>query len=204
MTNNTGKLILLTGLFVTALIAANIIAAKLFVLGSAVLTVGVITYPITFLLTDTISEVWGKKRATQVVWMGFLANIFMLGVLYIARILPPAPFWPHQEAFDLILGAVPRIVIASLVAYIVSQTHDVWSFHFWRHKTGGKHLWLRNNVSTMTSQLIDSVIFVTVAFYGSMPNDALVTMIITQYMVKLVIAVLDTPFCYMLVSWAKR
>jgi uncharacterized integral membrane protein (TIGR00697 family) len=204
MTNNTGKLILLTGLFVTALIAANIIAAKLFVLGSAVLTVGIITYPITFLLTDTISEVWGKKRATQVVWMGFLANIFMLGVLYIARILPPAPFWPHQEAFDLILGAVPRIVIASLVAYIVSQTHDVWSFHFWRHKTGGKHLWLRNNVSTMTSQLIDSVIFVTVAFYGSMPNDALVTMIITQYMVKLVIAVLDTPFCYMLVSWAKR
>lgn len=204
MTNNTGKLILLTGLFVTALIAANIIAAKLFVLGSAVLTVGVITYPITFLLTDTISEVWGKKRATQVVWMGFLANIFMLGVLYIARILPPAPFWPHQEAFDLILGEVPRIVIASLVAYIVSQTHDVWSFHFWRHKTGGKHLWLRNNVSTMTSQLIDSVIFVTVAFYGSMPNDALVTMIITQYMVKLVIAVLDTPFCYMLVSWAKR
>lgn len=204
MTNNTGKLILLTGLFVTALIAANIIAAKLFVLGSAVLTVGIITYPITFLLTDTISEVWGKKRATQVVWMGFLANIFMLGVLYIARILPPAPSWPHQEAFDLILGAVPRIVIASLVAYIVSQTHDVWSFHFWRHKTGGKHLWLRNNVSTMTSQLIDSVIFVTVAFYGSMPNDALVTMIITQYMVKLVIAVLDTPFCYMLVSWAKR
>jgi len=204
MTNNTGKLILLTGLFVTALIAANIIAAKLFVLGSVVLTVGIITYPITFLLTDTISEVWGKKRATQVVWMGFLANIFMLGVLYIARILPPAPFWPHQEAFDLILGAVPRIVIASLVAYIVSQTHDVWSFHFWRHKTDGKHLWLRNNVSTMTSQLIDSVIFVTVAFYGSMPNDALVTMIITQYMVKLVIAVLDTPFCYMLVSWAKR
>ncbi len=204
MTNNTGKLILLTELFVTALIAANIIAAKLFVLGSVVLTVGIITYPITFLLTDTISEVWGKKRATQVVWMGFLANIFMLGVLYIARILPPAPFWPHQEAFDLILGAVPRIVIASLVAYIVSQTHDVWSFHFWRHKTGGKHLWLRNNVSTMTSQLIDSVIFVTVAFYGSMPNDALVTMIITQYMVKLVIAVLDTPFCYMLVSWAKR
>lgn len=204
MTNNTGKLILLTGLFVTALIAANIIAAKLFVLGSVVLTVGIITYPITFLLTDTISEVWGKKRATQVVWMGFLANIFMLGVLYIARILPPAPFWPHQEAFDLILGAVPRIVIASLVAYIVSQTHDVWSFHFWRHKTGGKHLWLRNNVSTMTSQLIDSVIFVTVTFYGSMPNDALVTMIITQYMVKLVIAVLDTPFCYMLVSWAKR
>lgn len=204
MTNNTGKLILLTGLFVTALIAANIIAAKLFVLGSVVLTVGIITYPITFLLTDTISEVWGKKRATQVVWMGFLANIFMLVVLYIARILPPAPFWPHQEAFDLILGAVPRIVIASLVAYIVSQTYDVWSFHFWRHKTGGKHLWLRNNVSTMTSQLIDSVIFVTVAFYGSMPNDALVTMIITQYMVKLVIAVLDTPFCYMLVSWAKR
>lgn len=204
MTNNTGKLILLTGLFVTALIAANIISAKLFVLGSVVLTVGIITYPITFLLTDTISEVWGKKRATQVVWMGFLANIFMLGVLYIARILPPAPFWPHQEAFDLILGAVPRIVIASLVAYIVSQTYDVWSFHFWRHKTGGKHLWLRNNVSTMTSQLIDSVIFVTVAFYGSMPNDALVTMIITQYIVKLVIAVLDTPFCYMLVSWAKR
>lgn len=204
MTNNTGKLILLTGLFVTALIAANIIAAKLFVLGSVVLTVGIITYPITFLLTDTISEVWGKKRATQVVWMGFLANIFMLGVLYIARILPPAPFWPHQEAFDLILGAVPRIVIASLVAYIVSQTHDVRSFHFWKRVTRGKHLWLRNNVSTMTSQLIDSVIFVTVAFYGSMPNDALVTMIITQYMVKLVIAVLDTPFCYMLVSWAKR
>lgn len=204
MEPNYRKLILLVGLFITALTTSNIISTKIFMIGGIALTVGVVAYPITFLISDTISEVWGKRTARQMVMAGLFANIVMLILLYFARILPPAPFWPNQEAFDLILGGVPRVVLASLLAYIVSQTYDVWSFHFWKNKTNGKHLWLRNNASTMVSQILDSVIFVTVAFYGLMPNEAVISMIAVQYIVKFGIALIDTPLCYALVSWAKK
>ena len=204
MSPNYRKLILLVGLFITALTTSNIISTKIFMIGGIALTVGIVAYPITFLISDTISEVWGKRTARQMVMAGLFANIVMLILLYFARILPPAPFWPNQEAFDLILGGVPRVVLASLLAYIVSQTYDVWSFHYWKDKTSGKHLWLRNNASTMVSQLLDSIIFVTVAFYGLMPNEAVLSMITVQYIVKFGIALIDTPFCYALVNWAKK
>lgn len=204
MSPNYRKLILLVGLFIIALTTSNIISTKIFMIGGIALTVGIVAYPITFLISDTISEVWGKRTARQMVMAGLFANIVMLILLYFARILPPAPFWPNQEAFDLILGGVPRVVLASLLAYIVSQTYDVWSFHYWKDKTSGKHLWLRNNASTMVSQLFDSIIFVTVAFYGLMPNEAVLSMIAVQYIVKFGIALIDTPFCYALVNWAKK
>lgn len=204
MTNNTGKLILLTGLFVTALIAANIIAAKLFVLGSVVLTVGIITYPITFLLTDTISEVWGKQWAKRTVWYGFFGSIIGMAYLQLAAVLPHPPFWTGQEAFAQTVALVPRITIAGLLTYLVSQHHDVWAFHFWKRVTGEKHLWLRNNLSTAVSQFIDSVLFVTLAFTGTMPLEGLISLVLGQYVFKLLLAFVDTPMCYLLVRWARK
>lgn len=198
------KFIILTAVFITCLLVSNIIAGKLIGLGALVLPAAVFVFPLTFLITDTVSEVWGKKRARETVWLGFAMSLVMIGFLQLGRLLPPAPFWEHQEAYEVILGTVPRIVAASMAAYLVSQLHDVWAFHFWRRATAGKHLWLRNNLSTMSSQLLDSAIFITLAFVGVVESTVLVGMIFSQYLVKLILAAADTPFCYLAVKWARK
>jgi len=133
--------------------------------------------------------------------MGFFMSLIMVFILFVGKVLPPAPFWKHQESYNIILGTTPRIVFASMVAYLISQNHDVWAFHWWRRLTGGKHLWMRNCFSTMGSQLIDSVLFIGLAFGGVYPLATIGMMIASQYLVKVIIAVLDTPFCYMLVRY---
>lgn len=198
------KLRFLAALFVTCLLVSNIIAGKLFALGRFVLPVAVFAYPVTFVITDTVSEVWGKREANNLVWLGFVMNLVMTAFLYLGRVLPPAPFWGHQAAYEAILGMVPRIVAASMAAYLVSQFHDVWAFLYWRRVTAGKHLWLRNNLSTMVSQLLDSVIFITLAFAGTVEGAVLGNMIAGQYLVKLILALADTPFCYLAVRWARK
>lgn len=197
-----GKLIILTGLFVGAILCANTLASKLFTIGGLTMTAGIVAFPITFLITDIINEVWGKKRAQAVVITGFLANLMMVALYQLGMILPPAVFWPHQEAFHTILGAVPRIVGASMIAYLISQNWDVWVFAKIKEKLRFG-LWLRNNLSTITAQIIDSVIFLGLAFGGVMPVGSLVTMFFTYVLVKAGIALLDTPLVYLGVAWAK-
>lgn len=197
------KFFLLSGFFITCLLVSNIIAVKLVSIGGLIFPAAVILFPFTFLITDTVSEVWGRKRAAELVWLGFIMSVVMVVFLQLSRFLPGAHIWEGQEAFDAVLGAVPRIVVASMAAYLVSQLHDIWSFHFWRRVTGGKHLWLRNNLSTMSSQLLDSAVFISLAFAGIVPGAGLLVMIFSQYLVKLVIAMLDTPLCYLLVKWAR-
>ncbi len=198
------KLRLLNAIFITCLLVANIIAGKLFTLGRFVLPAAVFVYPVTFVITDTISEVWGKEEANNLVWLGLFMSLLMTAFLYLGQVLPPAPFWEQQPAYEAILGTVPRIVAASMVAYIISQLHDVQAFLFWRRVTGGKHLWLRNNLSTMVSQLLDSAIFITIAFAGTVEGAVLINMIVGQYLIKLALALADTPFCYLTVRWARK
>jgi len=205
MSRSQNKLLFLTGLFVICLGAANILsAAKLISIFGFTIDAGIIAYPWTFLFTDTISEVWGKRAARSVVWVGFFANILLMLLIWIGGLLPPSPEWQHQEAFWTILGAVPRIVVASMAAYLISQHHDVFAFNFWRNKTRGRWLWLRNNLSTGVSQAIDTVVFGAIAFYGVVPLNVLVgEIMLAQYVIKLSIALLDTPICYLLVGWAR-
>ena len=201
MTKET-KLILLTSLFIAAILAANTLASKLFVVGGRVMTAGIIAFPITFMVTDIINDVWGRKTAQRVVLAGLAANLVMLLLYQLGNILPAAGFWPHQDAFSTILGAVPRIVLASMVAYLISQTWDVWVFDAVKRKF--RHgLWLRNNLSTITSQAIDSAIFLTIAFIGTMPFQAMLSMYVTYLITKLMIALIDTPFVYLGVRWAE-
>jgi uncharacterized integral membrane protein (TIGR00697 family) len=197
-------LVVLATLFVTCLLVANILAVKLVSIGGWVVPAGVIAYPLTFLFTDVITELYGRRIASRVVWLGFGANILMVILVIGGRLLPAAPFWEGQPAYESILGMVPRIVLASMVAYLVSQHHDVFAFHFWREKTKARFLWLRNNASTMASQALDTGLFITIAFWGTVPTDILVNMLITQYLIKLGIAALDTPFCYLLVNLLKE
>ena len=159
--------------------------------------------PFTFLVTDTISEFYGRKTATKLVWMGFVLSALMVLLVYVAKILPAAGFWDHQEAFETILGSVPRVVLASLTAYLISQHGDVILFHFFRRLTNKRHLWLRNIASTTVSQAVDTVLFISIAFSGTVPAGALWNLMYTQYLIKVGVAVVDTPIVYALVSYLR-
>ena len=190
--------------FAALLIVANIVAVKPLALGDWVLSAGIVAYPFTFLVPDTLSEVYGRRPATRVVWMGFALSVLMAALVYVTRVLPAAGFWEGQGAFDDTLGAVPRIVLGSMIAFLLSQNTDVFLFHTLGRLTGQRHLWLRNNGSTMVSQAIDTLQFVSIAFAGTVSTGTLLNMMMTQYVVKLAIAAVDTPFVYLLVGIVRR
>ncbi len=198
------KYAFLASLFVLSLGIANVIASKVIDIFGFAAPAGIIVYPVTFLVTDIVAEVYGKEKAQRVVWTGFFLMLFLLGMLKIALLLPPAPFYKDQDAFQKIFGLSSRIVTASLIAYLVSQTSDVTLFHFWRGVTKTRHLWIRNNLSTMTSQIVDTVLFILIAFYGIYPLRDCLHLIGGQYLFKFAFALLDTPFVYLGVWWAKR
>lgn len=189
------------GTFAGLTVISNVIAVKPVMFGPFMVPAAVIVYATTFLMTDVLAEHWGKKTAFQAVIGGFVANIMLVLGVTLAIWWPGAVFWENQEALQMILGFAPRVVLASMIAYLISQNHDIWAFHFWKKRTKGKHLWFRNNASTAVSQLIDSVLFITIAFYGVLP---VVELIIGQYIVKLIISAIDTPFCYATVNIIKK
>tara|TARA_B100000686_G_scaffold54541_1_gene58785 strand:- start:5294 stop:5920 length:627 start_codon:yes stop_codon:yes gene_type:complete len=197
-------LISLAVIFTTLLLTANISAVKIIAIGSEGIDAGIIAYPLTFLISDVISEVYGRKTTTKIIWLGFIANLLMISIIYVAGILPSATFWNDQQSYDQILGAVPRIVIASMVAYLVSQNHDVLAFEMWKKVTGGKFLWFRNNASTVVSQGIDTTIFILIAFVGIYSFDDILNMIWITYLIKIVVAIIDTPLVYILVNIVRR
>ena len=205
MTNRTNMALLGLGmLFMTCLLGSNIIAIKLINVGSWVISAGILLYPLTFLFTDTISEIFGRRQATFVVWLGFIGNVILVSAIYLAGIIPSPVFWEDQGAYNTILGGVPRIVLGSMIGYLVSQNIDVLGFHFLKQATDGRFLWLRNNGSTMISQSIDTVLFLVIAFAGLVPAQVLWQMIWMQYVLKLAIAGIDTPFVYILVAILKK
>lgn len=176
------------------IVMANIFATKIVTFGPFTVPGGVIVFSMTFFITDLLSEKWGKKYAKKAVWAGFFANLLLILSVYIVINWPAAVFATEfAEMFDKVLSLAPRITLASLAAYLVSQNHDVWAFHFWKKKTHGKHLWFRNNASTISSQFLDSVIFIVIAFYGVFP---ILPLILGQWVVKMIIAFIDTPFIY--------
>ncbi len=192
--------ILLVAIFAGSLTIASILAVKIIVVAGFFVPAGVLAYSVTFICTDVISEMWGKTRAQHVILGGFVMLLVVLGLVQISLLWPEAPFWKGEDAFQTILGSTSRIIVASFIAYLVSQFHDVWAFHFWKKVTRERHLWLRNNLSTAVSQFLDSSLFVTIAFYGVMPVWPL---IVGQWVIKFGIAVLDTPVIYFVI-WMLR
>ena len=174
------NLLILNGIFITSLLIANVVSAKIVTLGGLVIPAAIVAYPLTFLMTDVIGEIWGKEQANETVKLGFICQLISLVLIGLAILLPVAPFADNQAEFKGIMAQSFRVVAASLVAYYCSQSWDVWVFHKIREKgTGNK--WLRNNLSTMTSQIIDTAIFITIAFVGSVPN--IWVMIGSQYLI---------------------
>ncbi|MBA7526728.1 queuosine precursor transporter [subsurface metagenome] len=192
------------GLFIwipVATIVANIQVVQTIELFGLAATLGNIVYASSFLVTDILSELYGKKEANRAVWIGFFSVIVMTILMYLALLFKPLEGDDFSivtyESLDTIFSLMPRIVIASLLAYLVSQRHDVWAYHFWKNKFPGvKMIWLRNNLSTMISQLLDSLLFTLVAFYGKYELIMLGEIFITTYLLKWIVAVADTPFIY--------
>lgn len=189
------NLLLLNGIFITSLIVANILSSKIVTFWGLVVPSAIVAYPLTFLMTDVIGEIWGKEQANATVRLGFWCQMVSLVLIGLAILLPVAPFADNQAEFKSIMASSFRVVCASMVAYLCSQSWDVWIFHKIRERDVN-HKWLRNNASTMTSQIIDTAIFITIAFIGKVPN--IWVMIGSQYIIKFIYALLDTiPFYLM-------
>jgi uncharacterized integral membrane protein (TIGR00697 family) len=199
--------IVLAAIFITSLIMANLIGVtKIFTLFGIGIPVGIIPYPVTFLATDLICELYGKKRASYLVWVGFGMSIFMLFITTLGYYAPPDAGWfaavqqdtPGKElTYNYVYDYMVRGTAASMIAYLTAQLVDVHVFHFWKRVTDGKHLWLRNNGSTLFSQIIDTVAVMFITFYGVLPLDKIMELILYGYAFKALAALLDTPFFYL-------
>ena len=187
----------LFGLMVFNLLLCNIQVLKTVELFGLTTTLGNILYASVFLATDLLSEFHGKAEARKGVLLGFVTLLMMVVYMQIALYFQPATDDFAQPHLEALFGFLPRIALASMVAYLVSQLHDVWAFHAIRNRTGEKWLWLRNNASTMVSQLLDSAIFCTIAFWGVFPVQVFLEILLSTYIIKVIVAVLDTPFIYL-------
>lgn len=170
-------------------------------LGVLAFSYGSFAHAFTFPCTDAAAEVWGSKRARMMVYMGVVVYAICTLLLYIGVGLPPADGWPHNEAYRSLFSGAPRIILGSLLATVCAQLWDIYIFEWVKRRTGSRHLWLRNNVSTAGSQLMDTTIFYTVAFYGVIPNEVLPKLILGTYILKLLVALVDTPIVYLVVYW---
>ncbi len=187
----------LYGIIAVYIVLANIFVLKQITIFGLAATGGNSLYGAIFLATDLFSEYWGKKEARKAVFFGwFVAFGFLVATQVFLLFQPSVDDFAH-ESMNTLFSITPRIVIASLIAYLLSQTHDVWAFHFWKDKTGGKFLWIRNNASTWVSQLIDSAVFSFVAFWGLFDTSIVLQIALTTYFLKIIVAVIDTPFLYL-------
>src|SRR5688572_30383139 len=184
----------IAALFVTALITANIVAVKLIEVGGFVLSAAIIIFPISYIVGDVLTEVYGYARARRVIWLGFACNLFAGLAIVVAGTLPPAPFWAeNQKAYDAILGVAPRVLIASLIAYLVGEFANAVVLARMKVATEGRFLWARTIGSTVIGQGLDSFVFVSIAFTGLIPPDVLQTTIVNQWLVKTAYETLATP-----------
>lgn len=194
----------LAALFISCLIAANIIAVKLVQVFGLLLPAAIIIFPVSYILADVLTEVYGYRAARRVIWLGFLCNLIVVGAIAVAQVLPPAPFWDGQQAFEHILGYTPRLLVASFLAYLVGEFANAFVLAKMKIATRGRWLWMRTIGSTLVGQALDSAVFITVAFAGTIPPAALTSAIITQWLVKSGYEALATPLTYLVVGFLKR
>ena len=206
----------LAALFITSLVVSNLIFQKFFywypfdweVFGFSLfeLSVGILPYPITFLITDIISEIFGKKSANQVVIAGIFASFFSIGILLVAGEVPAIETSPVDDAtFQKVFAMSPLAVLASMIAYLSAQFVDIRIYHFWKNLTKGKHLWLRNNFSTFASQIIDSTtVILLLCSFGLLPWELFWGLVVSSVIFKILVAAFDTPFLYFFVWIIRR
>lgn len=203
--------IILAGMFIASLVASNLIFQKFFYwepfgLFRFELSVGILPYPITFLVTDLISEIYGQKKANQVVLSGIAASVFSMLILLVANYVPAMESSPiSDDTFGQVFGLSPIAVLASMMAYLFAQFIDIRIYHFWKQYTQGKKLWLRNNLSTFSSQFIDTITVVSLlSIFGVLPWNLFWSLVASGVLFKVLIALLDTPILYALVYLTRK
>ncbi len=190
--------------FVAVLMISNVVSTKAVILGPFTFDGGTILFPLSYIFGDILTEVYGYRRSRRVIWSGFGATALMAAIFVLVGALPAAPDWPHQEAYQTILGLTPRIVIASLVAYFLGEFSNSWVLAKMKILTKGRWLWTRTIASTLVGEGIDTLVFVLIAFYGVWPNTLLVTVILSNYIFKCGVEILVTPITYRVVNGLKR
>ncbi|MBT8268711.1 MAG: queuosine precursor transporter [Bacteroidia bacterium] len=201
--------LLLGGLFITSLVVSNLIFKKFFywypvdveIFGARLfeISVGILPYPITFLITDLISEIYGKKRANQVVVAGIFASFFSMFIVYLGNVVPATDWSPVQDPlYTQVFGSTAIAVLASMMAYLFAQFVDIHIYHFWKALTQGRHLWLRNNFSTFLSQFIDTAtVLLLLCSFGEIEWDKFAGLLVSGFIFKVLVAATDTPFLYL-------
>ncbi len=198
--------LILGSLFITSLVVSNLIFQKFFYWNPFgwfpfELSVGLLPYPITFLITDVISEVYGKKKANQVVITGIIASFFSILIVLIGDVATATSWSPvNEKTYTTVFGLSPVAVLASMLAYLFAQFIDIRIFHFWKQKTNGKYLWLRNNFSTFSSQFIDTfTVVLLLCVFGVISWERFASLVWAGFLFKICVALLDTPVLYIIV-----
>ncbi len=196
--------VVVVALFITTLITANITAVKLIGVFGLILPAAIIVFPISYICGDVLTEVYGYRVARRVIWLGFLCNLVAVVAIYLGGLLPAAPIWEGQEAYETILGYTPRILAASFLAYLVGEFANAFVLARMKVATEGRWLWSRTIGSTLVGQGLDSLVFIVLAFVGTIPLGAMVSAVVAQWLVKSAYEALATPLTYIVVNRLKR
>ncbi len=202
--NNYKYFDIITAVFTAVLLISNIVSAKIARFGPFDFDAGTVLFPLSYIFGDILTEVYGYKRSRKAIWTGFICLILMAITLAVVQYLPPAKTWPNQAAYEIILGFVPRIVIASIIAYFLGEFTNSYILAKMKIWTKGKMLWSRTIGSTVVGELVDSVIFSLIAFYGTMPLSTLLNIMGTIYVFKVLYEIIITPVTYKVVSALKN
>ncbi len=203
MNGRSWRFVAIAAVFVTTLVVSNVIAVKLVEVGGRVFPAALVLFPLSYVLGDVLTEVYGFREARRVIWLGFVCNLLAVGAIQVAIALPAAGFWTeNQAAYETVLGTTWRIFAASLVAYLLGELANALVLARMKVATGGRFLWSRTIGSTLVGQGLDSVVFVTLAFAGT--GAPLVETILTTWLIKVAWETAATPATYAVVGWLKR
>ena len=196
--------VIITVITVALILISNVSSIKLFSLWKIILPSSALLFPFTYIIGDIVAEVYGYKKARFVIILGFLCNAFMALFFLISIKLPPASTWHLQNEYATILGTTPRMFIASLSAFLFGSLSNAFVLNLIKKYTGDAHLWMRTIGSTIVGELLDTLIFVIIAFIGTVPSSAIITMILCQYIWKVLYEVVATPITYKVINWYKK
>jgi hypothetical protein len=194
----------IVALFVTCLLTANITAVKLVTIFGFLVPAGIVIFPLSYIIGDVLTEVYGYRQARRVIWLGFGCNVIAVLAIWVGQMLPAASFWDGQAAYERILGYTPRLLVASFLAYLVGEFANAFILAKMKIATEGRWLWARTIASTFVGQGLDSLVFITLAFAGTIPLAGIVSAIVTQWLVKTVYEAAVTPLTYVVVRFLKR
>ncbi|MBC8511940.1 MAG: queuosine precursor transporter [Dehalococcoidia bacterium] len=198
------RFVVVVALFVTCLITANFIIVKQISIGNLVLPAAIIIFPLSYIIGDILTEVYGYQQARRVIWLGFVCNLIAVVAIWVGKILPAAPVFEAQSAYERILGSTPRFLLASFVAYLAGEFANSFVLAKMKIRTRGRWLWMRTIGSTLVGQGIDTLIVLTIAFAGVLPLSVLGNMILSHWLVKTAYEAVATPLTYGVVGYLKR